>query len=369
MADTSIEWADKTWNPLLGCERVSDGCDRCYAINTATIRAGNPRPAVAAAFAGLTERRDGRLDWTGRVNLLHERLNQPLKWRKPSRIFVNSQADLFHDSVPTQFIVEVFARMARARQHTFQLLTKRHGRMRSLLNDDLFQRDVGLVEAALTPTEPLTPEVWPLPNLWLGVSVEDQKWADIRIRALLDTPAAVRWVSAEPLLGPFRLTPDDHAGHERDFNGAYGYDCLDCSTEDEVVPWYEQDAPDGLGWVVCGGESGPGARPMHPAWARRLRDDCLKARVPFLFKQWGQHSPVIDKPRAGDLWVATDGATEAWQPGDGHVRAGGGDFVNGNRVLMRRGHKGSTGRELDGQTWDQYPSPLPESEARVQGVA
>ena len=136
--NSKIEWTEATWNPILGCTKVSPGCDHCYAITQATIRAGSTHPAVAAAFAGLTRRAEGGPDWAGRVNLLPERLMQPVKWRKPRRIFVNSLADLFHDDVPDAFIAQVFAVMAWAGWHTFQLLTKRHGRLRSLLNDPAF---------------------------------------------------------------------------------------------------------------------------------------------------------------------------------------------------------------------------------------
>ncbi|NIL62727.1 DUF5131 family protein [Salinispora arenicola] len=161
MSDTKIEWADMTWNPLLGCERVTSGCDGCYAIITATLRAKNPHPTVASAFAGLTERRDGRLDWTGRINLLHERLDQPLRRKKPQRIFVNSQSDLFHKDVPAEFIARVFAVMAQAPRHTFQLLTKRHGRMRSLLSSSEFRRQVfdavtGGLDGMATPPTTMT---------------------------------------------------------------------------------------------------------------------------------------------------------------------------------------------------------------------
>ncbi|MFI1194040.1 DUF5131 family protein [Micromonospora sp. NPDC020750] len=280
MADTSIEWADKTWNPLLGCERVSSGCDGCYAITTATIRAGNPHPKVAAAFAGLTERRDGRLDWTGRINLLDDRLTQPLGWKKPQRIFVNSQSDLFHKAVPDYFIAKVFAVMSVASQHTFQLLTKRHGRMRSLLSSPAFQRlvaDTAPLYAAGNPdlAQDNVLSVWPLPNVHLGVSVEDQKAANLRIPALIDTPAAVRWLSCEPLLGPVDLDRTD---------------------KDALVDG-------GISWVVVGGESGPKARPMHPDWARSLRDQCIASEVPFFFKQTGSVlARELGIPGKGDEW-------------------------------------------------------------------
>jgi protein gp37 len=338
MADnSSIEWTEATWNPLLGCSRVSPGCDSCYAINTATIRAGNPHPRVAAAFEGLTERRDGRLDWTGRINLLPERLTQPMSWRKPKRIFVNSQSDLFHADVPDEYIAKVFAVMALVPQHTFQLLTKRHARMRSLLNSHAWWTRFSIEVAEMRKAGQsiaYDADGPHLPNLWLGVSVEDQKWADIRIPALLDTPAAVRWISAEPLLGPVDLS-----------------EYLDCQEYKELeyvpgtgnVAWYGPK----LGWIVCGGESGPGARPMHPDWARGLRDQCAEASVPFFFKQWGN-------------WVAPNE-----MPPDTFMDW---DVENGTSAYDRdqpwRVGKKRAGRLLDGRTWDEYPEPSRE----VSGV-
>jgi protein gp37 len=350
--NTAIEWADRTWNPLLGCERVSPGCTSCYAINTATIRAGNPHPKVAAAFAGLTERRDGRLDWTGRINLLPERMNQPLHWRKPQKVFVNSQSDLFHKDVPEEFIAEVFAIMARTPQHTYQLLTKRHGRMRSLLNKPEFAE---LVQD-LTDSTGLA-SVWPVPNLWLGVSVEDQKHADLRIPALLATPAAVRWLSCEPLLGPIDLgIGDPHRGHESDDVHGHPHPrvCLTCSTEDSDVEYFRRE-PGGYGirWIVCGGESGRSARPMHPDWARSLRDQCVDAGVPYFFKQWGNWRPTgeFDWKPDGRCQVVNPDGTLAGKP-----YANAGSMVG--KTAMTRGSKHEAGRELDGRTWDEYPRSL-----------
>lgn len=334
--NTSIEWADRTWNPLLGCERVSPGCDSCYAINTATIRAGNPHPKVAAAFAGLTERRDGRMDWTGRINLLPERLTQPLTWRKPQKVFVNSQSDLFHKDVPMAFIHKVFAVMAATPQHTYQLLTKRPGRMRALLRDECrcgngHQPGVhfkSAIEWVATPGNPkhvpgLQPGLfskinWPLPNVWVGVSVEDQKRADLRIPALLQTPAAVRWISAEPLLGPLSLR---------------GWI--------EHTPAEEGGYPAYLDWVVVGGESGSAARPMHPDWPRQIRDQCTAADVPYFFKQWGAYRPG-GHPAQPATWIDHNGI---------RVHAGALGAVAVSRVSKKE-----AGRALDGQTWDQYPA-------------
>lgn len=301
MAATSIEWASVVWNPTTGCDRVSPGCDHCYAMTMAKRLKGMGQ-------AKYQTDGDPRTSGPGFGVAMHaDALGLPLKWRQPKRIFVNSMSDLFHERVTDEFIAAVFAVMALAPQHTFQVLTKRHARMRSLLNTDTFRQAV-LVEAHRAKwgtAADLARWEWPLRNLWLGVSAEDQKWANIRIPALLDTPAAVRWISAEPLLGPIDLSPwlygKAWASTARD-SGGYGGSTI---TFD----------PSPLNWVVVGGESGQGARPMDPAWARSLRNQCAVAGVPFLFKQFGAHD------------------------------------VNGKRV-----GKGRAGRELDGRTHDEYPA-------------
>ncbi|SKO36807.1 bacteriophage protein gp37 [Mycobacteroides abscessus subsp. bolletii] len=253
---TGIEWTDATWNPVTGCTKVgTPGCDHCYAETFAERWRGTKGHYFETGFD---------------VQLRPDKLGLPLRWTKPRRIFVNSMSDLFHDKVPDEYIARVFAVMALAPRHTFQLLTKRHGRMRSLLNSAYFLQAVGRVWAEPPSDWPLPRDwrvpVWPLPNVWLGVSAEDQKRADHRIPALLDTPAAVRFVSAEPLLGPIDLHADPIG-------------------KDSVF-WIGH-----LDWVIVGGESGPSARPMHPDWARSLRDQCIGAGVPFLFKQWGDWVP------------------------------------------------------------------------------
>lgn len=250
---SSIEWTDATWNPVTGCTKVSPGCDHCYAETFAERWRGTKGHHFENGFD---------------VQLRPERLDQPLRWKKPRRIFVNSMSDLFHDAVPDDYIAKVFAMMACAPQHTFQVLTKRHGRMRSLLSSESFRPEVAYNAGQMCENgdhmhDSVMFGEWPRSNIWLGVSVENQKWADIRIPALLDTPAAVRWISAEPLLGPVVL--HDH------WIGADPY---------------RHDEPR-LDWVVTGGESGPGARPMHPDWARSLRDQCEAADVPFFMKQAG----------------------------------------------------------------------------------
>jgi protein gp37 len=245
---TGIEWTEETWNPTTGCDRVSEGCDNCYALRLAARlkAAGNPRYQVDG---------DPRRSGPGFGLTLHwDKLEEPLRWRRPRTIFVDSMSDLFHKAVSEEFIEAVFETMSRGRQHQFQVLTKRPARMASIV-----QR--------------IRPD--PLPNVWLGTSVETQKWADVRIPYLLRTPAAVRFLSCEPLLGVVDLlTP--------------GW--LDCHNSATNVLDHESADPR-IDWVIAGGESGPNARHMHPDWVCSLRDQCQSAAVPFFFKQWGGRTP------------------------------------------------------------------------------
>ena len=250
MSDKSaIEWTDATWNPVTGCSKVSPGCANCYA-ETLSLRFGHSKLPWTPANAAEN------------VVLHPERLRLPLKWRDGRMVFVNSMSDLFHELVPFEYVDAVFEVMRRAPRHTFQVLTKRPERMRdytaiSEINSMLF-----------------ADHEWPLPNVWLGTSIENDRWT-VRADALRSTFAAVRFLSCEPLLGPLPS--------------------LDLTDID---------------WVIVGGESGNGHRPMDAAWVRDIRDRCLDARVAFFFKQWGGRTP-----KAG-------------------------------------------GRELDGRTWDQMPGRL-----------
>jgi protein gp37 len=252
---TGISWTEETWNPTTGCDRVSDGCDHCYALTMAKRLKGMGQakyqrdgdPKTSGPGFGLTVHPDA--------------LSLPLRWRKPRKVFVNSMSDLFHADVPDEFIAQVFAVMAASPQHTFQVLTKRHARMRSLLSSDGFNASV-VAKYVFLPGERDMFEHWPLPNVWLGVSAEDEKWLDIRIEALLETPAAVRFISAEPLLGPLRMRATLLVGAALEPRG-------------------------GIGWVIAGGESGPGARPCELGWLRSLRDQCADAGVPYFCKQLG----------------------------------------------------------------------------------
>lgn len=374
--NTSIEWADKTWSPIIGCDRVSPGCDSCYAITTARIREHNPHRAIAAAFAGTTHRTTERLDWTGKLNLLENRLTQPLTWRKPAKVFVNSLSDLFHKAVPDDFIAKVFAVMALTPQHTYQILTKRHGRMRSLLSDPKFEERVDrqlLTVPAFSDQKlirrswPLPKPGWPLPNVWLGVSVEDQKRADLRIPALLDTPAAVRFLSCEPLLGPVDLDGPIVPGR--------GRPKLTYWLTGRPTPGPERITSTGLtmhspaivtgpriDWVITGAESGHGARPAHPDWFRTIRDQCAAAGVAYLHKQngeWAERAALTGDQRAtASIW--NEKRVTYVHPADGRTQSHGDwdmhDHLEGWACVQRVGKK-AAGRELDGRTWDEFPEP------------
>lgn len=272
MADSSpIEWTDASWNPVRGCALVSPGCTNCYAM-----RQAHRFSAPGGAYAGLTQISKGGPVWTGKVRTVPELLDQPLRWRKPRRIFVNSMSDLFHEDVPEVFIASVLGIAAACPQHAFQVLTKRPARMLHVVQCRAF---LDAYESSLemyTDTE----IPWPPPNVWLGVSVEDQARADERIPLLLQTPAAVRWISAEPLLGSVSLL--EHL-----------YLNLQPTPETRTYKGKRQmkmthDGRRGdLHWVVAGGESGPGARPADIGHIRSLVQQCKAADVPVFVKQLG----------------------------------------------------------------------------------
>jgi len=353
--DGGIVWTDESWNPLRGCTRVSAGCMNCYAENMAARFCGTGQP-----YEGTINQETKR--WNGTIKLVPEHLQDPLRWKRPRMVFVNSMSDLFHESVPDEFIDQVFAVMALASQHTFQVLTKRPERMLEWFksrNSDGHHLD-GFHEWASNMAhfvsqnddtddayDSLCSAGWPLPNVWLGVTVENQQAADERIPLLLQTPAAVRWVSMEPLLGPVNLA------HINEGKEALELNCLKPWTweeeieswrgtsdawEEEFLDWYNlSKMPSGqmhnaLDWIVAGGESGANARPMHPDWARSLRDQCAEAGVQFLFKQWGE-------------WLPDNQNQSVTPPHD-------------ERGAIRVGKK-AAGRLLDGKLHDGYPETKP----------
>lgn len=289
--NTGIEWTDRVWNPTTGCDRVSPGCDHCYALTMAKRLKG-------MGSAKYQTDGDPRTSGPGFGVATHpDTLVAPFGWRTPQRVFVNSMSDLFHARVPLSFVLQVFDVMAATPQHTYQLLTKRPRRVLHF-GDQLH---------------------WP-DNVWMGVSVEDGDHLG-RVEDLRAVPAAVRFLSCEPLLGSLNAL-----------------------------------RLDGIGWVIAGGESGPKARPMHPDWVRSLRDQCAAEAVPFLFKQWGGWAPVEpdtwENRRETDWVIRPDGY--AWPLTEPHGAETG--YTVAETPTIRRVGKKAAGRLLDGVLHDAYPT-------------
>ncbi len=371
MADTKIEWTNKTWNPTRGCELVSPGCSNCYAMKQA-----HRFSAAGQPYHGLTKLGGRGPVWTGHVREVPEMLAAPLHWREPAKIFVDSMSDLFHEGVSNEYIAAVFGIMA-ACPHTFQILTKRAERLpawfewlqalarrtESVFPDDTQQWRLNqlcraaAIKRGVVFTDHM-PELWPLPNVHLGVSVESQQHADERIPHLLRTPVAVRFLSCEPLLGPLDVSP-----------WLTGWTGMGSGLPPPLSTSLESlsDIP-AIDWVIVGGESGPGARPMHPAWARSVRDQCVAAGVPFLFKQWGAWVPMIAAGVVGAASAALD-RTGGIREREGDplytVQSRTGAPLFGNRAMRGRMinndgdaflvGKHAAGRLLDGRTWDEFP--------------
>lgn len=289
-AKTNIAWTEMSWNPVTGCSKVSPGCANCYAETLSLRHRWTEHPWTPEHAAE-------------NVVMHPERLEAPLHWRKPRRVFVNSMSDLFHERVPDSFIESVFAIMARSQQHVFQVLTKRPGRMAEWFTNE---RGVEIVRrcywaADREAAKLAAVECWPLPNVWLGVSVENQHWADERVPLLLQTPAAVRFVSAEPLLGPVSMyqyverwcTGCGQYGGLTPAGGSYARDghVIDGSVPDVCGP-----VRDGIDWLIVGGESGPKRRDLELSWVTILRDQCRAAGVAYFGKQNSGPRPGIPLP-------------------------------------------------------------------------
>jgi protein gp37 len=305
-----ISWTDDTWNPVRGCSLVSAGCKHCYAMKVAYRFSGPGMP-----YEGLAEMGPKGARWTGKVRLVPEHLADPLRWKKPRRIFVNSMSDLFHEGLSFEEIAAVFGVMAACPQHTFQVLTKRPERaaqfFRWASNGDATVESIGRIAAAISGLDLCDlsdGQPWPLPIVWLGVSAEDQKTADERIPHLLATPAAFRFVSYEPALGPvdFRFPGVTKRTKPEGFEAispARQEEVIDAAARAEYMARLEI-----VDWVICGGESGHGARPMDVAWARSVVAQCHAAGVACFVKQLGARpfgelsGPWILRDRKGGDW-------------------------------------------------------------------
>jgi protein gp37 len=368
-------WWTKSWNPIVGCTKCSPACANCYAEATHTMR-------HKALLEGKNIKGESYTQPFDQVRFLPERLENPLHWKAPQRIFVGNMGDLFHEDVEAFWLDRIFATMSLCPQHTFMLLTKRPDLMATYIRC-LGERSKGW-----------TLEDWrfPLPNVWLGTTIWDQPSADRAVPILLNTPAAKRFVSVEPMLGAVDLTPwlpgsyecALTCGHREGassrpevrcvqcgFQGADTYEvwgagdtevCPECGAGEtepvcpECGTYMVQEHPDTqyLDWVICGGENGPGARPMHPDWARSLRDQCQSAGVPFFFKQWGEWVSFYDRDIDDPDWrdcPRCDVRTERY------VNLAGGHGFHGDRVhAMRRVGARKAGRVLDGREWSEVPS-------------
>lgn len=359
---TKIEWTDKSWNPIVGCSIVSPGCTNCYAMRFAGARLQHT--PGGKHYIGLTTKSKTGPVWTGKLALAPEKtLLAPLRWQKPAMIFVNSMGDLFHESVPDEWILQAFAVMQIAHRHTFQVLTKRAERMRAWMSapnreEELntaihtlgLKLELGVAVFAETALGKPVRFPWPAPHIWLGVSAEDQKHADERIPALLDTPAAVRFVSAEPLLGAIDFTKLSITDEGEE-------DWLDATTGEQFSRRTGCTVAQRsmLDWIIVGGESGHDARPMHPDWARSIRDQCSAAGVPFFFKQWGEWAPgecsKLPPTRTEQTAVFFDGR---WHFASISPKASEEMHADDEPDLYRLG-KSRAFRTLDGVTHDGMP--------------
>lgn len=348
MADgTLIEWTDATWNPITGCSVVSPGCTNCYAMRLAGTRLKHHPSRV-----GLTVNSKAGPVWTGEVRLNRQELHKPAEWKRPRRIFVCAHGDLFAEKVPDDWILDVLTVIASNPRHHFQVLTKRADRMRDVMSRPDLLEDIYANWSGFSGS-PREVWSWPLHNLWLGVSVEDQRRADARIPDLLDTPAAVRWISAEPLLGAVDLlnvtgaTSDTAALARNALNGSFWR-----PGANRVL-----NGPSSarLHWVVAGGESGRDARPMHPDWVRKLQRQCAAHRVPFFFKQWGEWCPAIaDHNVSGDRMPET-GEKFTWIGWDGKTKNPSAHGLLAPVMAVARMGKKQAGRRLDFVEHTNYP--------------
>jgi protein gp37 len=297
MAETSIEWATKVWNPVVGCSVISPGCTNCYAQRMAgrLERMGSP------IYKGLTQKTKAGDVWTGRVEASNwGKMIEPLRWKKPERIFVNSMSDLFHENLADEVIDQVFAVMALCPQHTFMVLTKRADRMRAYFAGHNLAVRVWLQMCNIADNRPqfqgCQQPAWPLPNVWLGISAEDQERADLRIPDLLATTAAVRFVSAEPLLGSIDFRPFLWASNSLD--NPTPFPMLNGPRRGESIVPAER-----LHLVIAGGESGPGARPCNVTSIRSIVDQCRDVGVACFVKQLGRR-PYWDLTNGCGKWPA-----------------------------------------------------------------
>lgn len=345
MGKTSIPWTDYSWPVINGCRRASPGCENCYSE-----RLSSTRLSKTGKYGGLAVFGDNGPRWTGEARLWEQHLDMPLKLQKPSKIFVCDMGDLFYAGVPKSWIDRVWARMLLCPRHTFQVLTKRVRRMREYLTDPgLYERllrvadhEIRVARPKLTGVGISNPSLHPAKWIWLGVSVENQEWADDRIPDLLETPAAVRFVSYEPAIGPVDF--------ERiQWPGKHKVDVLRGGTWELGGGFCNHSDMSTIDQVIVGGESGPGARPFDVAWARGVIRQCRAAGVSAFCKQLGAN--VRDRNDAG--WDGME--PESWPA---HIDWPSRVDVNGYREDHRGAHVRVRLFDRKGEDMSEWPSDI-----------
>lgn len=302
---TKIEWTMETWNPFIGCDKVSPGCENCYAIRMAYRLAHMPHTKPFYEQV-VHKTKGGKLNWTGKIVQNIPAGDKPLRIKKPTTFFVNSMSDLFHKDVTFEMIDSVYDIMDACPQHTFQILTKRH-------------RELAQYYIWKSQGFGLRFQEWPLKNVWVGISAENQKEFQQRIDSLVLIPAAIKFLSCEPLLGPINLSP------------------------------YLLE----LQWVIVGGESGPGSRPMHPDWVRSLQEQCEKAKVPFFFKQWGEFTEGSSM-EGKDIIMLNNGDYADYSSSD-LTKKYGSAWQNMSATVMSKMGKSKAGNDLNERTYLEMP--------------
>lgn len=311
---TKIEWAERTWNPIVGCSLVSAGCTHCYAMGQAWRMSKNPNEKIGPKYQGTVELVKGTPVWTGKINVSEEALLAPLKYKSPTVWFVNSMGDPFHPAVTDAQLDRLFGVMEACPQHIFQVLTKRPRRMRDYLTRRKNAPPIIVpIGNGLLEQHPFNNEMKVPSNIWLGVTIENKRAFIQRAKLLKETPAALRFWSCEPLLG--------HLGY----------------IQPDLMP----------DWIISGGESGKGARPSHPSWHTHLRDLCMQAGIPYFFKQWGAYSPIRQIGGRFDHRERID--TRVMMSGE---------YGGHNGWPMKHQPKHLSGRTLEGIEYNQMPAIL-----------